>query len=494
MDYFNLLLDGGLGDINWESLITPSATAATAVTPKATFASVRDKEQADLEASKTSTSKVDERTQARAKLGLPPTQTKKVEPAPAPSFVDPQDVRDPVTGLTPAQTAAKKALDEAVSVGAALGIKTKTNAATPGNVPTVTVTGFPYKGKTVVSRVDNRDGTFTVTYSDGTSEITGTKIITSRTTTQPSTTDTTLTSQITTNVDVLKSMLRGMGFNSAIIDSSTSFLLSLLKDGLDYDNAVAIFLNSRDYTLKNGNKIESPFYAQYGFYNEGLARPKSPAELYNAVEGYKEVADLYKLSSKFTSADYIKNYIKNNVTVAKFAENANMARLKGINADPAYLEALKQLDFIKEGADLTDFFMDPKIGQEKLEQNRATAAFSAEAIRRAGSGITFSGQRFGQTTAGLMALGLSEAQIGVQAAQGFENIAQNLAPTVKLEQIYNREAPATAETIQKELEAQEFQGTASQRRRLLAERETRAFQGKAGVGRFSLGTYRQGLL
>lgn len=490
----DLLLDGGFGDINWDNLIIkPTPAPASAVTPKATFASVRAKEQADLAASRAAApaSEVDERTRIREKLGLPPTQTAANT---AVSFIDPQDVRDPATGLTPAQVAAKKALDEAVAAGAALGIKTKTDAAKPGNVPTVTITGFPYKNKTVVSRVDNGDGTFTITYSDGTTEITGTKRITTSPKVDSTTSNVDTTTQVTTNVDVLKSLLRGMGFNSSIIDSSTSFLLSLLKDGLDYDNAIAIFLNSKDYTLKNGSKIESPFYAQYGYLNEGLTRAKSPAELYNAVEGYKEIARMYNLSDKFTSQDYIKKYLKNNVTVAKFAENANMARLKGINADPAYLEALKKLGFINTGADLTDFFMDPNIGQEKLEQNRATAAFAAEAVRRAGSGITFSGQRFGQTTAGLMGLGLSEAQIGIQAAEGFENIAQQLQPTVKLEQIYNRQAPVGSEAIQQELEAEQFQGLASQRRKRLAEREVRAFQGEAGVGRFSLGTTRQGLI
>ena len=278
-------------------------------------------------------------------------------------------------------------------------------------------------------------------------------------------------------------MLRGMGFNSSIIDSSTSFLLNLLKDGLDYDNAVAVFLNSKDYTLKNGTKIESPFYAEYGYLNEGLVRPKTPEELYNAVEGYKEIADKYSLNSKFTSKDYLKQYVKNNVTVAQLDERANTARLKAINADPAYLESLRRLGYASNATDLTDFFLDPKVGQETLEQKRATAAFSAEAIRRAGQGVTFDAQRFGRTAAGLVGLGLSEAQIGVEAATGFENIAQQLAPTVKLEGIYNRNLPSSADRIQQELEAEEFQGLASERRKRLKELETREFQGQAGTAR-----------
>ena len=301
--------------------------------------------------------------------------------------------------------------------------------------------------------------------------------------------------QKNTNIDVLKSMLRGMGFNSSIIDSSTSFLLDLLKDGLDYDNAVSIFLNSKDYTLKSGKKIDSPFYAEYGYLNEGLVRPKTAAELYNAVEGYKEISDKYRLNSKFTSKDYLKKYVKSNVTVAQLDERANTARLKAINADPAYLESLRQLKYINESTDLTDFFLDPNVGQETLEQRRGTAAFSAEAIRRAGQGVMFDATRFEKTAAGLVNLGLSEAQIGASAAQGFENIAQTLKPMAKLEEIYNKYKPASSGAIQQELEAEEFLGTASERRARLRAREIAEYSGEAGTSRgISLIRRREGII
>ena len=52
---------------------------------------------------------------------------------------EPENVRDPITGLTPAQVEAQKALAEAVAAANALGIKTVANTATAGNVPTVSV-------------------------------------------------------------------------------------------------------------------------------------------------------------------------------------------------------------------------------------------------------------------------------------------------------------------------------------------------------------------
>jgi hypothetical protein len=294
--------------------------------------------------------------------------------------------------------------------------------------------------------------------------------------------DTTVSTGPTTNVDVLKSLLRGMGFTSSLIDSSADFLNRLLKDGLSYDNAIAIFLDSKEYTFKDGKKTTSPFYTAYGYLNEGLVVPKSAAELYNAVEGYKGVVSKYNLNEKYISQDSLKKYVKNNVSVSELDERANAARLKAVNADPYYVQALMKLGYVKEATDLTDFFLNPEIGKEALEQNRSTAAFSTEAIRRSQQGLAFSGERFKQLTAGLLGQGLSEQQIGAMAATGFESIAQSLRPTQKLAGIYEG-APQGGEVdqIQKELEAEQFLGTASQRRKRLAEMELAAFQRSAGT-------------
>ena len=289
----------------------------------------------------------------------------------------------------------------------------------------------------------------------------------------------------TTSVDVLKAMLKGTGFSSSLVDSATSFLSNLLKDGLDYNNAVEIFLNSKDYTFKNGKKETSPFYTEYGYLNDNLTSPKGASELYNAVEGYKGIKEKYSLSDKFTSKEAIAKYVKNNVSVDALDERAGMARLKAINSDAAYTEALQRLGFIKTPADLTDFFLNPDIGEQQLKDNRNLAAFSAEAVRRAKSGITLDENRYRQIVAGLTAKGLTEQQISATAATGFENIGQDIQPLVGLSGMYERGAYATEEQrqqgIQSELLQQEFIGTASELRKRLAEQNVRGFQGSAGT-------------
>jgi hypothetical protein len=299
----------------------------------------------------------------------------------------------------------------------------------------------------------------------------------------------------TTNIDVLKAALKGMGFSSTIVESSTSFLNGLIRDGLDYDNATEIFLNNKEYTLKNGQKITSPFYTEYGYLNEGLTVPKTANELFNTVEGFKGVAEKYKLSSKYLTQDALKAYVKNDVTVADLAERAGTAQLRALEADPFQVNALIKQGFISSAADLADFYLDPKIGKEQLELNRQTGVFTAEALRRAKSGISTSAAQlsgFKQLTATLAAKGYSEAQIAQLAGQGFENISETLQPTTQLAQIYEKAGgtvesnAALTENIQSSLLQEEFMGTASERRKRLSEQNIRAFQGSAGTTTGSL--------
>jgi hypothetical protein len=285
-----------------------------------------------------------------------------------------------------------------------------------------------------------------------------------------------------TSVDVLKALLKAQGLSSRILDSSTSYLNSLLKENIDYDNAIALFLNTKEYTLKNGTKLTSPFYSEYGYLNEGLATPKEASELFNAVEGFKGIQQKYGLSDKYISSESLKNYVKNNVTVLDLDERANTARLAAITADPAKTDALIKLGFIASKEGLQDFYLDSKIGKEQLEINRNTGAFVAEAIRRSATGIsTAPGQIQGmrELAASLTQKGYSEAQIAQLASTGFEEIGKTLEPLTKLESIYG--VRADREAIQKDLQTEEFLGMASEMRKRRKEQEELAFKRKSGT-------------
>jgi len=300
----------------------------------------------------------------------------------------------------------------------------------------------------------------------------------------------------TTNIAVLKSLLKGQGFSSTLIDASATYLQKLLvEENLDYDNAVEVFLNSKEYSFSDGKTLTSPFYIEYGYLNEGLVNPKSARELYGAVEGYKGVVDTYKMSTKFLSTDALKGYVKNNVTVADLAERANMGSLRSLETDPFQVEALRRQGFIGTSANLIDFYMDEKIGKEQLEINRQTGVFTAEALRREKAGVVTSQAQlagFKQLTATLAAKGYSEAQISQLAATGFENISQTLDPLAKYAGIYEKAGgtfesnAAVKESLQTGLLSEEFVGTESERRKRLAEQNLRAFQAQSGTTTTSL--------
>jgi hypothetical protein len=300
----------------------------------------------------------------------------------------------------------------------------------------------------------------------------------------------------TTNIAVLKSLLKAQGFSATLIDASATYLQKLLvEENLDYDNAVEVFLNSKDYSFSDGTTLTSPFYTEYGYLNEGLVNPKSARELYGAVEGYKGVVDTYKLSQKYLSTDSLKGYVKNNVTVADLAERANMSAIRSLETDPFQVEALRKQGFIGTSANLIDFYMDEKIGKEQLELNRQTGVFTAEALRREKAGVVTSEAQlagFKQLTATLAAKGYSEAQISQLASTGFENISQVIDPLTKYAGIYEKAGGTQASNealksgIQNSLLGEEFLGTESERRKRLAEQNQRAFQGVSGTTTTSL--------
>jgi hypothetical protein len=284
----------------------------------------------------------------------------------------------------------------------------------------------------------------------------------------------------TTNIQVLKSMLIATGLSAALVEGSTTFLQSLLKDGLSEESAVEIYLNNKEFTTKTGTVLTSPFYSAYGFYNDALTKKLSASDLFNTVEGYKSTQTKYNLDAKFTSQEYIQKYLKNNISVATLDKNANKARLAAVTADPLIISNLQQLGYIGSNADLTDFYLDPNIGMEKMQQNFNTAALSFEAVRRANTGITFNKANFEKLGADLTAKGYDETQAQYVAGQAYNVIGQTLKPEVGLSNIYEGKQAADAATIQSELEQEQLNSIESLRRKKLIELETRSFQGQTG--------------
>ena len=361
-----------------------------------------------------------------------------------------------------------------------------TNTFIPGYTPTGTDTGPVAPTKTIVSRIPRLDPKgkiigWDLIYSDGSPGFESNPAYGADEEVQG-----------TTNINVIKALLLSSGLPSSLVDASVPFLQTLIKEGIDASSAVDIYLNSKDFTTKDGKTLVSPFYTQYGFYNDKLSAGAKydPKDLFNAVEGYKTTATKYNLDPKFTSTENIQNLLTNKWSVALFDQSANKARLAAINADPALVSSLKQLNYINNNQDLTDFFMDSTIGVEKMQQNYNTVALAQEVVRRANEAtqITFNKAALEQYGAQLTAQGLKEGDVAALASQAYSNIARDLAPEVKYSGIYEGAGAANAATIQAELEADQLKGLESERKRRLAEMATRSFQASPGITTQSLST------
>jgi hypothetical protein len=294
-----------------------------------------------------------------------------------------------------------------------------------------------------------------------------------------------------TNIAVLRASLLASGIPSSVIDNSVSYLTQVLQDlDGDVDNASEVFLNLKEYTTKDGTKLTSPFYAEYGYLNEGLANPKTPSELFNFVKGAKDVITKYGLDAKFTTQESLKQYVANSVTVEDLDARGNLYRLKSLQADPNYVSALVNMGYISSAQGLQDFFANPKIGKEVFTSNAATAGIATEAIKRAGLGIKTDKARFEALAASLVAQGYSPDQAQAKAAQSFTTIGEELNPMVKLTGIYDKAAPTDANvtSIQSELEQEEFMGLASAKRKRIKGTEEASFQAQSGLSQYALGT------
>lgn len=284
----------------------------------------------------------------------------------------------------------------------------------------------------------------------------------------------------TTSMDVIKSGLRALGLKGNIVDSGALFIDSLLRDGIDFDNAIDVFLENKEYTFKNGKVLESPFYKEYGFLNEYAAERKEAGELFGLVTGVEQMVKKYNLSAKFGTREKLIEMVKNDVTVKDFDMRANMARLKAITADPVRVEALRNLGFIKSNEDLTDFYLDTTIGIEKFEDRRRTAYLTTEALRRASAGITIDTARMTQLAATLGAKGYTAEEVERLGGEAYETIAQQMPQLTKLSGIFERGEAVKPQDIQKELESEQLLGMASQRRKRLEQANIDIFAGKAG--------------
>jgi hypothetical protein len=248
----------------------------------------------------------------------------------------------------------------------------------------------------------------------------------------------------------------------------TKFVEDSISKGYTADTISALLPQTEAYKERfKGNK---------GRLEAGLAA-YSPGEYLQAEDTYAEILNRFNLGGLATR-DQFADLISNRKSASEVADLVQNVYFRIQNADSVLRQ---QLNTLKIGAGLTDAdlaqaLLSGKEGAQTLKQKIAGAEVGAEAATRGLSAIR---------AQNLANLGVTREQ----ARTGFEAIRQTQPTFEKLSDIYNRPAaPATpearaarTESVQEELEREQFQGLRSEERARLAQQEQAAFMGSSGT-------------
>ena len=422
----------------------------------------------------------------------PPTTTAVTTPA-----IDPQDIRSKTSGLTPAQVAAQKALNEAVAAGAALGIRTTPNVATPGNVPTVSVTKVPTQPsattpsttatqpsattpstkKTVVSTyTDPETGDVIAVYSDGTTAVLSKGTKAADAARAKAEAEAAAKAGRQSAFDLLYQQFAAYGLQGLVEP-----LRGLIESGV----------SPAEFTIKlrETDAYKKRFAANQARINKGL-RALSEAEYINLEDQYQDVMRRYGLPNTYYARgdmgrqEGFEKFIGGDVSPVELEDRIQTAQRRVINAAPQIKDALTQFygNEISNG-DILAYVLDPDKAIENIKR-KVTAAEIGGAARIAGLGA-------GRTRAEEL------QQFGVtaeQARQGFQTISEFLPQAQVLGERYAKQGmgPFTQETAEQEVFAIPGAAEAGRKRRKLAELETAQFSGAVGAAGGALGRERAG--
>lgn len=287
----------------------------------------------------------------------------------------------------------------------------------------------------------------------------------------------------TAGKDILRAKLQQLQIPDSILESSIAFVEALVNDGISQEEAVDIYYNNKSFTTKNGASMDSPFYAEFTYLREFAPKtgnPPTPLELMQFKLGVKNLVSQYKRSPLYASDESLKKYVANSVDLVALDQRFTEAAIKETEADPTYVQALQKMGYISGSESLGDFYLDPEIGKKQFELNKQTGLFAQQALKAAGKGVSFDQARITQLAAPYAGAGTAQQA----ASEGYATIGEQLNPLTKLEGIYNRQAAdqtALTPEIQKQLEEEQFRGTASELRKKRVAQEVASFQSSSGL-------------
>ena len=321
--------------------------------------------------------------------------------------------------------------------------------------------------KTITDTKDNGDGTYTVIYSDGTSELKGTKIAK---TGGISGTD-------TSAIDALKQQQqsdRVSAFNILKEQFSQYGLGSLVDNikGLLQDGTPASEFSLR---LQQTPEYQKRFAANADRIKAGLSA-LTPAQYVAMEDQYQGLMRNYGLPASYYSKDDIgtqagfQKLLANDVSAAELEDRIATAQQRVLNTNPEVLKALKQFYPDLGNADILAYTLDPQNALSTIKRKVSAAEIGGAALAQ---GL----QANGGTAESLAGLGITKAQ----AQQGYTDIAGMVPRGSQLADIYGQ-GPYNQGTAEAEVFNTAGAANAAAKRKKLTDLEKAQFSGQSGVG------------
>jgi len=410
------------------------------------------------------------------------------------SFINPQDVRDPVTGLTPAQLDARK---NAEALAKALGAKIdpvtgfidKSTVTNPfgvyGSAGAKTIISVTYTGagKDRVKVTEYIDGTKStepapestiITTASGDGSVSGNAAA--------------LAAQQAAEAAAAEKLRQGQSAYALLFSEFERYGLGALVEPLK--QFVIEGLSPAEFTLRlrETDAYKKRFAANAQRINKGL-RALSEAEYITLEDQYQNVMRNYGLpTSYYQRGDMgiqsgFEKFIAGDVSAAELEDRIQTAQNRVINAAPQVSQALREFYPDISNGDILAYALDPDQALTNIKRKVGAAEIGAGAMQAGlATGLSRAEelQRFGVT--------------GEQARQGYQTIAEFLPSASKLGDIYRKSGMGPYNQVVAEQEVFGITGAAdaASKRKKLAQLESAQFSGTSGAAGGALGRERAG--
>ena len=418
-------------------------------------------------------------------------------------------IRDPKTGLSPAQIAANKAVEEAAAASKAAGIpsvilKTPGAANKVSTPPSAAPSGTQWKWVGSTNTNSPAAGSWKLvnlpagSKSSNTS-LTGFTGFTGNTSgAATSTTYTAPDGRVFTDLDSYNNYINklkldekraaGQSAYDLLFEQFNQFGLGALVEPLK--GFIVDGLSPAEFTLRlrDTDAYKKRFAANQARIQKGLAA-LSEAEYIGLEDQYQNIMRNYGLPASYYARgdmgrqEGFERFIGNDVSAAELEDRIVTAQNRVINAAPEVSKALREFYPNITGGDILAYTLDPEKALTEIKRKVTAAEIGAGAMQAGlATGVARAEElgRFGVTAE--------------QARQGFQTIADVLPTATKLGDIYSKQGMGAYDQATAEQEVFGITGAAqaAQKRRRLAQLETAQFSGTSGAAGGALGRERAG--